>query len=222
MAEIELFSSPTPVETVAALMCEMLRGPRRRLGIAGGSVTKAVGVVRTLLGPAEWAQLSLTWVDERLVPESSDDSNRGAAYRSGALSKEMPARHELPLVLDEETGEAAVQRVSATFARDFDGVLDLALLGMGEDGHVASLFVGHRLLEETTHGFAWLDDSPKPPKGRVTMTRKILAHPELKRFVLATGEGKRPALQRLLAGDTTLPMARLGALTVVTDQTFSK
>ena len=216
-----MVSTSTPVEMVAALISDVLRGQRKRFGIAGGSAVKAVGVVRALLGPAKWLEVSLTWVDERIVNQSSDDSNRGAAYRAGALSSDGPAKVELPLVLDGETGQAAVKRVSAAFTRDFQGALDVALLGMGEDGHLASLFPGHRLLDDTSDDFAWLDDSPKPPKGRVTMTRKVLAQPRLTRFVLATGESKRPALQQLLQGDSSLPIARLGPITVITDQHFS-
>lgn len=222
MAEVTLVSSSTPVETVAALITDALRGSaRKRFGIAGGSAVKAVGAVRALLGPAQWAQVRLTWVDERIVDASSADSNRGAATKAGALSIAEPPKLELPLVLDGETGESAVKRVSAAFTRDFEGALDVALLGMGEDGHVASLFPGHRLLDEMSAEFAWLDDSPKPPSGRVTMTRKILAQPTLTRFVLATGDSKRLALLHLLQGDSGLPMAQLGPITVVTDQQFS-
>ncbi len=218
VAEVSVISSSTPVDAVAALLSEALRGSaHKRFGIAGGSALKAVQAVHTMLGPVQWGQVSLTWVDERIVDEASDDSNRGALTRAGAMNPRL----ELPLVLDGETGEQAVKRVTAAFTRDFQGGLDVALLGMGEDGHVASLFPGHRLLDETSASFAWLDDSPKPPKGRVTMTRTILAKPTLKRFVLATGDSKRVALQHLLDGDSSLPMAMLGPITVVTDQHFS-
>ena len=217
MGEVTLISTPAPVETVTALITEALKSGGR-FGVAGGSVIKALGAIRVALGPS-WAKVKLTWVDERLVKQADPQSNRGEAYRAGALERNGNLV-ELPLVQDGESGAAAVRRVKAELKRDFDGGLDVVLLGMGEDGHVASLFPGHRLLDERAHDLAWLDDSPKPPSERVTMTLKVLAQPSLARFVLATGAGKRDALKRLLHGDWQLPVARLGPLTVVTDQTL--
>lgn len=218
MAEVVI--SPAPVDEAAKLLARWLtevhaRHGFARLGIPGGSALAAVKAVRDLVSPSLWRALKLTWVDERVVPVSSADSNRGAAERSGALS---PAPGlVLPLVVDGEDGAAACARVAAGFARDFDGVLDVALLGMGEDGHVASLFPGHPLLD-ARGAVAHLSNSPKPPPARVTLTLEVLARPATKRLVLATGAGKRAALARLRAGDATLPVCRLGALTVVTDQ----
>jgi len=123
----------------------------------------------------------------------------------------------LPLVLDDEDGAKACARVSAEFTSSFGGALDVALLGMGEDGHVASLFPGHRLLE-AAGVVAHLEDSPKPPPARVTMTLTVLQRPETKRLVLAAGAGKRDALKKLLSKDQALPATLLGELTLVTDQ----
>lgn len=209
----EIVTTSTPIETVAAMVTALLvKGGR--LGVAGGSVAKALGTVRATLG-SSWQRVKLTWVDERVVPQADKDSNRGEANRTAQLSGSLL---ELPLVEDGESAAQAVARVSALFARDFDAHLDVALLGMGEDGHVASLFPGHRLLSERVADFAWLDDSPKPPSTRLTMTLGVLADPMLKRIVLATGAGKREALQRIVNGDSRLPIAMLGALTIVTDQ----
>ena len=121
------------------------------------------------------------------------------------------------MVLDGEDGVAACARFGPEFDRRFDGALDVALLGMGEDGHVASLFPGHALLD-AAGVVAHLEDSPKPPPARVTLTLNVLRHPMTKRVVLATGVGKRAALLALRANDVALPVSRLGALTVVTDQ----
>lgn len=186
-----------------------------RLGIAGGSALKAVERMKTLVSPTTWSALRLTWVDERVVPVASADSNRGAVERSGVLS--TPPGLVLPMVLDGEDGVAACARFGSEFERRFDGALDVALLGMGEDGHVASLFPGHALLD-AVGVVAHLEDSPKPPPSRVTLTLNVLRHSMTKRVLLATGVGKRAALLGLRANDVSLPVSRLGALTVVTDQ----
>lgn len=215
----ELLETQTPVEDAARVVAFWLtelvgRTGSARLGIPGGSALTALARVKALVPSEVWKAVKLTWVDERVVPVASGDSNRGAAERSGVLEG---LGDVLPLVLDDEDGPAACARFSEAFERSFDGTLDVALLGMGEDGHVASLFPGHRLLDATGL-VAHLEDSPKPPPARVTMTLSVLQRPEMKRLVLAAGAGKRDALTKLLAKDQALPATLLGELTLVTDQ----
>ena len=81
-------------------------------------------------------------------------------------------------------------------------------------GHVASLFPGR---ESSRNGFvAFIPDSPKPPARRITLTRAALAS-AAHTLLLATGEPKRSALERLCAGDPALPATGLPGLVVVTD-----
>lgn len=215
----ELLETQTPVEDAARVVAFWLselvgRTGSARLGIPGGSALTALFRVKALVTPDVWRAVKLTWVDERVVPVASPDSNRGAAERSGVLEGLGAV---LPLVLDDEDGAKACARFSTAFTSSFGGVLDVALLGMGEDGHVASLFPGHRLLD-ATGVVAHLEDSPKPPPARVTMTLSVLQRPETKRLVLAAGAGKRDALKKLLSKDQALPATLLGELTLVTDQ----
>jgi 6-phosphogluconolactonase len=217
VADVTLLGSQQPLDLAADLLSEALErvGPGARLGIPGGSALEVLSRVRASLAPELWRSLKLTWVDERVVPFDDAQSNRGAAYRGNALSKDQPVALELPLVLDGESPEAAVTRTTEAFRRDFGGALDVALLGLGEDGHVASLFPGHATLE-TRAPVAAVADSPKPPAQRVTLTLPVLASAKVERYVVAIGAGKRSAVMRLVAGDD-IPAARLGAVTVVTD-----
>ncbi|MDP2274908.1 MAG: 6-phosphogluconolactonase [Archangium sp.] len=219
MADVTVLVTARPLEVAAELVSEALQrvGAGARLGIPGGSALGVLRLVRESLAPELWSTLRLTWVDERLVPVSDAASNRGDAFHGGSLLKTQPVALELPLVLDGENAASAVARTTQRFAEDFGGALDVALLGLGEDGHVASLFPGHALL--ASQGVvAALQDSPKPPSGRVTLTLPVLARPGLERIIVALGSGKREALMRLMAGDETIPASRLGKVTVVTDQ----
>ena len=194
-----------------------------RLAIPGGSALAAVAHAASDLGEL-WRRVALVWVDERCVPVASRDSNRGEAMRLGILSPESgisarrappvsPAR-VLPLFEDGEAPEAALTRIGRRYVDEFRGGLDVALLGMGEDGHVASLFPGR---ESSRNGFvAFIPDSPKPPARRITLTRAALAS-AAHTLLLATGEPKRSALERLCAGDPALPATGLPGLVVVTD-----
>lgn len=215
MAEVSLVITPRPLETAADLLAGALRsvGPGARLGIPGGSAIAVLRLVREVLTPELWSSLRVTWVDERVVPLADAASNRGELLRGGPLGVAL----ELPLVLDGEDGAAAVARSSEAFERDFDGALDVALLGLGEDGHVASLFPSHAALESEALVVA-VSDSPKPPSKRVTLTLPVLGRPGLERIIVAMGAVKGEALRRLVAGDRAIPAARLGAVTVVTDQ----
>jgi 6-phosphogluconolactonase len=174
-------------------------------------------LVRESAGRELWSSLKLTWVDERVVPVGDAQSNRGESFRKGALSVTQPVALELPLVLDGEDGPTAAKRAAGVFTRDFGGALDVALLGIGEDGHVASLFPGKPEVESEGPVLA-IHDSPKPPPNRVTLSIPVLARPGLQRIIVAIGSGKREAIDRLLAGDKSIPAARLGRVTLVTDQ----
>lgn len=220
----EFITSASPADDAAKLVAGWLeqahaRHGFSRLGVAGGSALTAIVRVRALLPETTWAGVRLTWVDERVVPVASPDSNRGALERSGVLS--TPPSLVLPMVLDGEDGAAACARFGPEFTRQFDGRLDVALLGMGEDGHIASLFPGHALLG-VSGVVAHLEDAPKPPPARVTLTLPLLRTRTTKRVVLATGAGKRSALLGLRANDATLPVSHLGAVTVVTDQLLER
>ncbi len=207
----------------SALRAVLREESTARLAIPGGSALVAATVARAALG-SDWSRIALTWVDERCVPEASEESNRGAARRTGLLdpgedprAAPAPAR-VLPLFEGGETPAEAVARVESRLESTFGGQLDVLLLGLGEDGHVASLFPGRPVPAggPTGRWVAHVADSPKPPSDRITLTRPLLATAR-HAVLLATGEGKREALERLVAGDPTLPAHGLPGMVVVTD-----
>jgi 6-phosphogluconolactonase len=183
-----------------------------RLAIPGGSALAVLPRARRRLGD-DWTRVALTWVDERCVPEDDAESNRGAARRLGLLEAPAPARL-LPLYEDGESPARAAVRVAIALSKDFRDGLDVLLLGMGADGHIASLFPSRSQPQE-----GWVvhvADSPKPPADRITLTRAFLETARAA-VLLVVGESKRDALLGLLAGDSRLPACGLPGLVIVTD-----
>jgi len=153
------------------------------------------------------------WGDERCVPPEDPESNFGLAHDRLLTPLEIPAdrihriRGELapPEAVRQATAEL---RRMAPVAPAGQPVLDLVLLGMGEDGHVASLF--------PEEGEGWLDDpavfravlAPKPPPARITLGyRTIQAARQV--WVLASGPGKERALETSLSPSGRTPLARV-------------
>ncbi|MEZ4334277.1 MAG: 6-phosphogluconolactonase [Myxococcota bacterium] len=183
-----------------------------RLAIPGGSALAVALRAVALLGE-RWRRVALTWVDERCVPVDDPESNRGEAMRQGLL-RLAPARI-VPLFEDGESPEAAIARHARRWQAELRDGLDVALLGLGEDGHVASLFPARPWPRD---GIAFhVADAPKPPASRISLTRAALARAR-HTILFATGEAKRPALARLQAGDASLPATGLPGLVVVTDR----
>jgi 6-phosphogluconolactonase len=191
------------VERVAAQ-----RG-RVRLAVTGGSAARAVESCFERLGARgfDFARLRLTWIDERCVGLDAPESNAGTLRLPPGIGG------VLRLFEGGEDPPAAVARVERALARDFDGALDVTILGLGPDGHIASLFVGR---PDPPGRVAFVADSPKPPARRITLTRAFLAT-AAHALLAACGEHKRAALERLAAGDPRLPASGLRGLELFTD-----
>ncbi|CAK7202632.1 suppressor of los1-1 [Sporothrix eucalyptigena] len=156
------------------------------------------------------------FADERAVPLDHEDSNYGL-LKSELLDK-LPADAGKPLVhaIDtsvlEDTQELAdkyEQVLVASFAsRDSVRlpIFDLLLLGCGPDGHTCSLFPGHELLRETSAWVSPIEDSPKPPPRRITLTLPVVTHSVRVAFV-ATGGGKKGIMKQIFDEDSGLPCA---------------
>lgn len=216
MSRPELIVHADPVARAVELVVAHLRPlAHPRLAVPGGSAAAAVGPIREALG-ARWERLLLTYTDERCVPMDSSDSIRGELYRQGALLESHAPSYELPLYLDGERPHVAAMRASLPFRRRFEEGLDVVLLGLGPDGHVASLFPGHPDPGAGTF-IAHVEDSPKPPALRVTLTRHALLRSS-RCVVLAFGASKRAALSAAIRGEAGLPTNGLPGLVFVTDQ----
>ncbi|NJD05065.1 MAG: 6-phosphogluconolactonase, partial [Methylococcaceae bacterium] len=144
-----------------------------------------------------WDRLHLFVVDERHVPFDHPDSNYGMIASALLDRVPIPAANRHPMPTDGDPEDCA-RRYRAELAAFFGGTerFDLVVLGMGPDGHTASLFPGRS--PSTPHSVEAVYDSPKPPPTRLTLTLPVLNRAAEVLF-LVTGADKAPALARVLA-----------------------
>jgi len=186
-----------------------------RVALAGGSVIDVFARARPLIPAAAWSAVRLTWLDERCVPFDDPDSTRGEYYRRDILNKEHAPAYELALFRDGETPEKAVQRVTKRLLEHFGDRLDVALVGVGEDGHIASIWEDRKEKFDRATA-AHVSGAPKPPPERITLTPQILRTAGAA-IACVTGEKKRGVVKRFVDGDSLLPLNFLPNVTFVTD-----
>ncbi|TAN34806.1 6-phosphogluconolactonase [bacterium] len=189
MAEFRVLETPEDVAAAAAAdIAAALREGARTLVLAGGTTPRQCYELLSRLEVA-WGRVAVLFGDERCVPPDHPDSNYRMA-RESLLDRVAPATvYRMP-------GELGPDAAARAYARVIEAVapLDVVLLGVGEDGHTASLFPGHVALRAP--GLAvGIHDAPKPPPQRVTLTLTALQAAR-RVIILATGSGKADAVAR--------------------------
>ncbi|WP_188036999.1 6-phosphogluconolactonase [Actinotalea sp. JY-7885] len=219
--------------TAARLLLRLIDGQstRRPLHVAltGGTVgirTLAEVAASPLRDAVDWTGVHLWWGDERFLPTGDADRNETQAREALLDALPVPAQNVHPVPGPDRAGspEAAAEAYAADLARyaapagaaqDDAGpavpAFDVVLLGMGPDGHVASLFPGHDALAVLDRTVVGVHGSPKPPPERVSLTFPALeAASEI--WVVAAGAEKAEAVARALAGDDVRSTPAAGAL----------
>jgi 6-phosphogluconolactonase len=162
---------------IAALADQAARDRRAfTLAVSGGSVATTFFPGWAADPIVDWATTDLFWADERAVAPTAPDSNYGLARSLWLDPAHAPAARVHRMPADEPDLDGAARDYAAALARVVGpaGAIDLVLLGIGPDGHVASLFPEHALLTETRRAVAAVTDSPKPPPRRMTLTLPVL------------------------------------------------
>ncbi len=180
---------------------------RAVVSLSGGSTPRRMGELLARPPFREqipWPRLHFFWGDERWVPLESPDSNAGTARRSFLDQVPVPPEqiHTFPTVgLSPRQSAAAYAREIQDLIGEEDGGLprfDLVLLGMGDDGHTASLFPGTEALDERTL-LAVANPVPKLGATRLTLTAPVLNAGRAVVFLVG-GEGKAETLAAVLDG----------------------
>ena len=185
---------------LAETMAEVL-AVRRRCAIAlSGGVTPrpvyAALAAPDLASDVDWNRVDVYFADERAVPPDHPDSNFRMARETLLAPLMVPEAH-----IHRMQGERRdLDTAAAAYDHELPATLDVLLLGMGADGHTASLFPGSPALAEQLRRVVVVE-SPKPPPRRMTITPPVIAAAR-HIAVLVTGKDKAPAVARALEGDT--------------------
>ena len=185
------------------------RGGSFRIAVPGGSVAERC-FPRIARLAIDWAKLDVCWVDERAVPPSSPDSNYAAARASWLEPAGVPAARVHRMRAEMPDLDAAAR----AYADELGAVagtpprLDYVLLGVGPDGHMASLFPGHPALEDARTVIA-IVDAPKPPPRRLSLGLGALTS-AARVAIVAFGKDKAPVIREAIRdAGSTLPVARV-------------
>ncbi|MBI5878660.1 MAG: 6-phosphogluconolactonase [Chloroflexi bacterium] len=161
-----------------------------------------------LAGTIDWSRVHVFWSDERAVPPDHPESNYGMAHETLLRLVPIPA-DQIHRIEAERGAQTAAERYEQVLHRTFGATgstFDLVLLGMGDDGHTASLFPGSPALREATHwALAVAHDIPPPPLlPRVTLTPAVLNR-AARVWIVISGAGKAARVAQALRAPRVLP-----------------
>ncbi|MFN8453840.1 MAG: 6-phosphogluconolactonase [Anaerolineae bacterium] len=217
---------------IAQLSAEVVAARGRFIvALSGGSLPKILSstlAAEPLRSQIDWSAWHVCWADERCLPPTHPDSNYAVAKEylfdhvpippsqiynpdTSLTPAQTAAAYQNTLVhlfnlhakrlISNLQPPITTQSVHPSTLPPFD----LILLGLGEDGHTASLFPGHPLLNETERWVAPIFDSPKPPPERITLTLPVINNARTVIFI-AAGAGKADALAEIFgANESRLP-----------------
>jgi len=188
-----------------------------RLALAGGNTPRVVYEAMARIGAEfPWAKTQITFSDERCVPPDDVDSNYRMAKESLLVPANIPEGNIFRMRGEIDPATAAEEyeaRLAAFASRCGEAryVHDVLLLGLGPDGHTASLFPGSPALDESVRNVIPVI-GPKPPPQRITFTFPIINAARNVIF-LASDESKLPVIEAAQAGDARYPSSRVTSAT---------
>lgn len=244
MPAIQIFPDDSALASAATALIlrtagdAIATGGRFTIALTGGSspVKSYEQLAQISAEQAQWDKWQVFLGDDRFVPPDDPSSNYGQARRTLLAHVPIPAGQVHPIPMDAATPDEAAARYAETLGRVFGlpvsgapPAFDLILLGLGDDGHCASLFPHMPTLAVTDR---WVVSSPPgtlpPPVDRVTMTFPVLNAARQVLFLVA-GEKKAPPVQAVLEGGVAVevhPAAGVhpaqGTLTWLLDESAAK
>ena len=217
-AKLDILPDPEALATRAAdLMTSIAKAkPRVAIALSGGSTPRRLYqlLATKRLEAFPWTNVHWFWGDERFVPPDDPASNYRMTCEAMLAHAPVPPDHVHPMPTVGLSPEAAAAAYARTL-KDFYGadelapdrpLFDLVLLGLGTNGHTASLFPGMPVLEERRR---WVGTMHDPEAGtRLTLTYPALESSRETVFLVA-GADKKAVLREVLDGDQSQPAARL-------------
>jgi 6-phosphogluconolactonase len=181
------------------------------------------GILHQLSASAQridWSKVHLFWGDERYVPEDDDERNEKQAREALIDHVDIPARNVHPIAasdgeFDDDLAAAALayQQVLAAYGEPGESApaFDVHLLGVGPEGHINSLFPDTAAVRETTELVVGVEDSPKPPPRRITLTLPAIQNSR-EVWLLVSGSAKAEAVAAALNGADPVDVPAAGAV----------
>ena len=189
---------------VTALLDAQAEGRAPHVSLTGGSLGSAI-VASLLELPArtavDWSRVSVWWGDERYLPAGDPDRNDTQSDTAGLMRLGLdPAHvHRVPGPDSSESAEDSADTYASAVRDSGGGEFDVMILGVGPDGHVASLFPGHPAQLTSDAIAVAVHDSPKPPPDRVSLTLECLNRSDRVWFLVA-GADKAQAVRHGVDG----------------------
>ena len=227
--DLTLYADQTELlEEVTSQLLEVIETGLRingvfHLALTGGTLGSEL--TRTLVAdwnahPELYQGLQIWWSDERFVDRSSAEQNSSPVLNS--VTNKNVTIHMLRASDEVENIDLAVDDYLAQLAENF---MDLTVLGLGPDGHIASLFPGAAHIDRLEKVIA-ITDSPKPPAVRATFTLSMINTSTLV-WIIAAGASKADAVTKIIEGDLSIPASYVRAadhtrLIVDTDAFFTE
>ena len=193
--DVEIIVADFPTELVGERLAEAARAGGH-IALTGGSTPRYAYEHAAKLEP-DWTNATLWWGDERCVPQDDERSNYRLAKESLLDHVKTGAVHRMRGELGRDEGATLYEQELGSLER-----FDLVLLGLGPDGHVASLFPGEPTLDETEPRVVGAEARLEPFVDRITLTLPTLRRARVVLF-LVTGESKAEAARAAFAGDPT-------------------
>ena len=198
------------------LINEAGAGSRIDLAISGGAITTSLlPSLLPFVGEVDWSRVRVWLVDERYVPAGDEDRNDDQAWEGFFRAASSVEFVRMPTSDASAPGAGSLDAATTAFANTWrelmgDRSFDIALIGMGPDGHICSLFPRRVDLEEPSPILA-IRNSPKPPPERITVSMPIMrACGEV--WLTTAGSAKADALGRAFAGASPFDLPVAGIL----------
>ena len=177
-----------------------------QLCLTGGRIANRIYEALTALpgiDELDPERLELWWGDERFVP--TEDPDRHAGHTLAILAGRLPLAPGLTHPMPAADGVVDNDASAIAYEKDLgDTEFDICLLGLGADGHVASIFPDHPSFEEQTRAVIGVSDSPTPPTERISLTVPALSRSH-EIWYLVSGAEKADAVARSVEGDEAIP-----------------
>lgn len=217
--ELKNFTSDVELaETTAALWLGLVqKNPAQNVALSGGTISRLFfqKIAERVIAEKNFlSDVHFFWADERCVPPTDPESNFALANENlfSRLNIQPNKIHRLCGELDQaEAVTQANREIEQVISPGATGlpVFDMVFLGLGPDGHVASLFPNARLEVLTCEqSFLGIENSPKPPPKRISLSYAAIAAAK-DVWVLVSGTGKESALRESISKNGKTPLARV-------------